>query len=133
MQTLLAQPEHIAPPPRVRATRSAGREMRSRLLDAASRLFRERGLAAVAIADIAKAATKHGQWHAETHGVFAGGIRGMPMLSTAGYAPEAGSGGASAAAQYGSPGYIALAAAMDAALAELKIELAKVKAPSPSS
>ena len=56
MQTMLAQPEHIAQPPRVRATRSAGREMRSRLLDAASRLFRERGLAAVAIADIAKAA-----------------------------------------------------------------------------
>src|ERR1700736_491931 len=40
----------------VRATRTAGRQMRSRLLDAASRLFRERGLAAVSIADIAAAA-----------------------------------------------------------------------------
>lgn len=37
----------------VRATRMAGRQMRSRLLDAASRLFRGRGLAAVSIADIA--------------------------------------------------------------------------------
>ena len=41
-------PKHAA-----RATRMAGRQMRSRLLDAASRLFRERGLAAVSIADIA--------------------------------------------------------------------------------
>jgi AcrR family transcriptional regulator len=40
----------------VRATRTAGRQMRSRLLDAASRLFKERGLAAVSIADIAAAA-----------------------------------------------------------------------------
>jgi len=40
----------------VRATRLAGRQMRSRLLDAASRLFKERGLAAVSIADIAAAA-----------------------------------------------------------------------------
>ena len=40
----------------VRATRTAGRQMRSRLLDAASRLFRERGLAGVSIADIAEAA-----------------------------------------------------------------------------
>src|SRR3981189_873764 len=40
----------------VRATRTAGRAMRSRLLDAASRLFREKGLAAVSIADIAAAA-----------------------------------------------------------------------------
>src|SRR6266436_5906708 len=40
----------------VRATRSAGRQMRSRLLDAASRLFKQRGLAAVSIADIAAAA-----------------------------------------------------------------------------
>lgn len=39
----------------VRATRIAGRQMRSRLLDAASRLFKERGLAA-SIADIAAAA-----------------------------------------------------------------------------
>src|SRR5260370_38521423 len=40
----------------VRATRTAGRQMRSRLLDAASLLFKERGLAAVSIADIATAA-----------------------------------------------------------------------------
>jgi AcrR family transcriptional regulator len=46
-----ADPKHAA-----RATRSAGREMRSRLLDGASRLFRERGLAGTAIADIAAAA-----------------------------------------------------------------------------
>jgi AcrR family transcriptional regulator len=44
-------PKHAA-----RATRDAGRQMRSRLLDAASRLFKERGLAAVSIADIATAA-----------------------------------------------------------------------------
>lgn len=47
----ITEPKHSA-----RATRSAGRQMRSRLLDAASRLFKERGLAAVAIADIAAAA-----------------------------------------------------------------------------
>src|SRR3954454_25247994 len=40
----------------VRATRTAGRQMRSRLLDAAARLFKQRGLAAVSIADIAAAA-----------------------------------------------------------------------------
>src|SRR5712675_770294 len=40
----------------VRATRTAGRAMRSRLLDAASRLFREKGLTGVSIADIAAAA-----------------------------------------------------------------------------
>src|ERR1700735_3789397 len=40
----------------IRATRSAGREMRSRLPEAASRLFKARGLAAVSIADIAAAA-----------------------------------------------------------------------------
>src|ERR1700749_595136 len=39
----------------VRATRSAGRKMRSLLLDAASRLFRERGLAGTSITDIATA------------------------------------------------------------------------------
>ena len=44
-------PKHAA-----RATRTAGRQMRSRLLDAASRLFKERGLAAVSIADIAATA-----------------------------------------------------------------------------
>ena len=47
----LSDPKHT-----VRATRTAGRQMRSRLLDAASCLFRERGLAAVSIADIAAAA-----------------------------------------------------------------------------
>src|SRR5436190_3241969 len=47
----LGDPKHS-----VRATRTAGRQMRSRLLDAASRLFKERGLAAVSIADIAAAA-----------------------------------------------------------------------------
>ncbi|WP_024509930.1 TetR/AcrR family transcriptional regulator C-terminal domain-containing protein [Bradyrhizobium sp. ARR65] len=40
----------------VRATRPAGRKMRSLLLDAASRLFRERGLSGASIADIAAAA-----------------------------------------------------------------------------
>lgn len=44
-------PKHAA-----RATRSAGRKMRSLLLDAASPLFRERGLSGTAIADIAAAA-----------------------------------------------------------------------------
>ena len=44
-------PKHAA-----RATRSAGRQMRSRLLDGASRLFKERGLAGTAISDIAAAA-----------------------------------------------------------------------------
>ena len=44
-------PKHAA-----RATRSAGRKMRSRLLDAASPLFRERGLSGTAITDIAAAA-----------------------------------------------------------------------------
>ena len=40
----------------VRATRPAGRKMRSLLLDAASRLFRERGLAGVSVTEIATAA-----------------------------------------------------------------------------
>jgi len=40
----------------VRATRSAGRRMRSSLLDGASRLFKERGLAGTSISDIAAAA-----------------------------------------------------------------------------
>ena len=44
-------PRHAA-----RATRSAGRQMRSRLLDGASRLFRERGLSGTSISDIATAA-----------------------------------------------------------------------------
>lgn len=47
-----------APDPKhaVRATRSAGRKMRSLLLDAASRLFKERGLSGASISDIAAAA-----------------------------------------------------------------------------
>src|ERR1700741_659774 len=44
-------PKHAA-----RATRSAGRKMRSLLLDAASRLFKEQGLSGTSIADIATAA-----------------------------------------------------------------------------
>ncbi len=40
----------------VRATRAAGRKMRSLLLDAASHLFRERGLSGTSITDIATAA-----------------------------------------------------------------------------
>jgi AcrR family transcriptional regulator len=44
-------PKHAA-----RATRSAGRKMRSSLLDSASRLFKERGLAGASISDIAAAA-----------------------------------------------------------------------------
>ena len=44
-------PKHAA-----RATRSAGRKMRSLLLDAASPLFRERGLSGASITDIAAAA-----------------------------------------------------------------------------
>src|SRR5258707_3501320 len=47
----LSDPKHA-----VRATRTAGRQMRSRLLDAASRLFKERGLAAASIAVIGAAA-----------------------------------------------------------------------------
>lgn len=46
-----SDPKHAA-----RATRSAGRKMRSLLLDAASPLFRERGLAGTSISDIATAA-----------------------------------------------------------------------------
>src|SRR5262245_57066550 len=51
-------PEMSADDPRhaARATRTAGRQMRSRLLDGASRLFRERGLAGTSISDIASAA-----------------------------------------------------------------------------
>jgi len=52
-----APSEHPSDPKHsVRATRAAGRQMRSRLLDAASLLFKERGLAAVSIADIAAGA-----------------------------------------------------------------------------
>jgi AcrR family transcriptional regulator len=53
-----ASTEAVAGDPRhaARATRSAGRKMRSLLLDAASPLFRERGLAGTAISEIATAA-----------------------------------------------------------------------------
>jgi AcrR family transcriptional regulator len=47
----MTDPKHA-----VRATRSAGRKMRSLLLDAASRLFKERGLSGTSISDIAAAA-----------------------------------------------------------------------------
>lgn len=47
----ISDPKHAA-----RATRSAGRKMRSLLLDAASPLFRERGLSGASITDIAAAA-----------------------------------------------------------------------------
>ncbi|MBR1176048.1 TetR family transcriptional regulator [Bradyrhizobium sp. KB893862 SZCCT0404] len=57
------KPAHAASEPgagdpkhRARATRSAGRKMRSLLLDAASPLFRERGLSGASITDIAAAA-----------------------------------------------------------------------------
>jgi AcrR family transcriptional regulator len=50
-QTETGDPRHAA-----RATRSAGRKTRSLLLDAASPLFRERGLAGTSISDIATAA-----------------------------------------------------------------------------
>ncbi|MFT4102813.1 MAG: TetR/AcrR family transcriptional regulator C-terminal domain-containing protein [Burkholderiaceae bacterium] len=50
------RPREPGPPRhRARAPRAAGRERRSKLLDAASRLFRQRGLAAVSIAEIAAA------------------------------------------------------------------------------
>jgi AcrR family transcriptional regulator len=48
---LEGDPKHAA-----RATRSAGRRMRSLLLDGASRLFKERGLVGTSISDIAAAA-----------------------------------------------------------------------------
>ena len=50
-ETAAGDPRHAA-----RATRSAGRKMRSLLLDAASPLFRERGLSGASITDIAAAA-----------------------------------------------------------------------------
>src|ERR1700716_3073168 len=50
-EPLAGDPKHA-----VRATRSAGRQMRSRLLDGASRLFREHGLSGTSISDIAAAA-----------------------------------------------------------------------------
>jgi len=51
VETPANDPKHA-----VRATRSAGRKMRSLLLDAASPQFRERGLAGASISDIATAA-----------------------------------------------------------------------------
>lgn len=56
MKRGLAEQRSSEPKHSVRATRTAGRRMRSRLLDAASRLFKEQGLTAVSIADIATAA-----------------------------------------------------------------------------
>ncbi|WP_369724270.1 TetR/AcrR family transcriptional regulator C-terminal domain-containing protein [Bradyrhizobium sp. LLZ17] len=50
-EAMAGDPKHVA-----RATRSAGRKMRSVLLDAASPLFRERGLSGASITDIAAAA-----------------------------------------------------------------------------
>jgi AcrR family transcriptional regulator len=50
-ETVPGDPKHAA-----RATRSAGRKMRSSLLDGASRLFKQRGLAGTSISDIAAAA-----------------------------------------------------------------------------
>src|SRR4029453_570628 len=51
VEPLSGDPKHA-----VRATRTAGRRMRSLLLDGASRLFKERGLAGTSISDIAAAA-----------------------------------------------------------------------------
>ena len=51
-----AEPPAEDPRHAARATRTAGRQMRSRLLDAASRLFREWGLAGTSISDIAATA-----------------------------------------------------------------------------
>ncbi len=53
---MASEPVRSEPKHAVRATRTAGQRTRSRLLDAASRLFKERGLSAVSIADIAAAA-----------------------------------------------------------------------------
>ena len=50
-EPLVGDPKHP-----VRATRTAGRRMRSLLLDGASRLFKEKGLAGTSISDIAAAA-----------------------------------------------------------------------------
>jgi AcrR family transcriptional regulator len=58
LKSIQAAPEGSESDPKhaVRATRTAGRQMRSRLLDGASRLFKERGLAGTSISDIAAAA-----------------------------------------------------------------------------
>src|SRR5262245_29109569 len=50
-EPVAGDPKHAA-----RATRTAGRRMRSLLLDGASRLFKERGIAGASISDIAAAA-----------------------------------------------------------------------------
>src|SRR6516162_11280075 len=50
------EPSATDPKHAVRATRSAGRKMRSLLLDSASRLFKEQGLSGTSISDIAAAA-----------------------------------------------------------------------------
>ena len=50
-ESIPGDPRHAA-----RATRTAGQRMRSLLLDGASRLFKERGLAGTAVSDIAAAA-----------------------------------------------------------------------------
>ena len=57
-KSIQAAPEGSESDPKhaVRATRTAGRQMRSRLLDGASQLFKERGLAGTSISDIAAAA-----------------------------------------------------------------------------
>lgn len=52
----MSAPAATDPKHAVRATRSAGRRMRSLLLDAASRLFKEQGLSGTSISDIAAAA-----------------------------------------------------------------------------
>src|SRR3954454_16736157 len=56
MSSAASDPRPSDPRHSARATRTAGRAMRSRLLDAASRLFREKGLSGVSVADIAEAA-----------------------------------------------------------------------------
>jgi AcrR family transcriptional regulator len=53
---MFAEPVGGDPKHAARATRTAGRRMRSLLLDGASRLFKERGLAGTSISDIAAAA-----------------------------------------------------------------------------
>jgi AcrR family transcriptional regulator len=58
LKSIQSAPEGSESDPKhaVRATRTAGRQMRSRLLDGASQLFKERGLAGTSISDIAAAA-----------------------------------------------------------------------------
>jgi AcrR family transcriptional regulator len=58
LKSIQSAPEGSESDPKhaVRATRTAGRQMRSRLLDGASQLFKERGLAGTSISDIAAVA-----------------------------------------------------------------------------